>query len=161
MILAIGLLLILSLLITAIMKTVSHSAIGLGSIPGFAAPLTELFSFVLMTLLFAVIYKILPDAELHWKDVRIGALLTGLLFAVGKYLIALYLSTSSIGSSFGAAGALILVLTWIYYSTVIFFFGAEFTKVYSRECGAGIAPRRHATFVTKEMQVEQGVEKSA
>jgi membrane protein len=158
MILAIGFLLIISLLITTLMKMLSHSVNGFGSLPGLAQPLTELLSFVLLTLLFGVIYKVLPDVDLNWRDVRVGAFVTGLLFAAGKYLIALYLATSSIGSSFGAAGALILVLVWIYYSTVIFFFGAEFTKVYSRECGASINPSRHATFVTEEMRAQQGVE---
>jgi membrane protein len=161
MILAVGFLLVISLLVTTTMKVLSHSVIGFESISGFAAPVTELFSFALMTLLFAVIYKVLPDVKLRWKDVHVGAFVTGLLFAVGKYLIALYLASSGIGSSFGAAGAFILVLTWIYYSTVIFFFGAEFTKVYSRECGASVTPARHATFVTKEMRIEQGVEQSA
>jgi membrane protein len=161
MILAVGFLLIISLLITTTVKLLRQSVIGFESISGLATPVTELFSFALMTLLFAVIYKVLPDVKLRWKDVRVGAFVTGLLFAIGKYLIALYLASSGISSSFGAAGALILVLTWIYYSTVIFFFGAEFTKVYSRECGASVTPARHAAFVTKEMRIEQGVEESA
>jgi membrane protein len=161
MILAIGFLLIISLLITTVMKALQDHLIGFASFSGLAAPATELFSFIIMSLLFGVIYKVLPDVNLSWKDVLVGAFVTGLLFAIGKYLIALYLARSSIGSSFGAAGAFIVVLTWIYYSTVIFFFGAEFTKVYGRECGSRITPRRHATFVTKEMRVEQGVEESA
>jgi membrane protein len=159
MILTIGFLLIVSLLVTTLIKALSPVLTAVGYLPGVTPGLAELFSFILMTLLFAVIYKVLPDVHLNWKDVRVGAFVTGLLFAVGKYLIALYLAASNVGSAFGAAGALILVLTWIYYSAVIFFFGAEFTKVYSRECGGHVSPSRHATFVTKEMRVEQGVEK--
>ncbi len=160
MILAVGFLLIVSLVLTTGMQAVSRYMTGVVPFPGVTAPVTELCSFGLLSLLFGVIYKVLPDVQLRWRDVRIGALVTGLLFTIGKYLIALYLARSSITSSFGAAGALILVLVWIYYSTVIFLFGAEFTKVYSRECGAGIIPSRHATFVTREMRLEQGVEKT-
>ena len=159
MILAVGFLLIISLLLTTGMQAFSRYMTGMVLLPHFAAPMTELFSFVLVSLLFALIYKVLPDVHLRLRDVRVGAIVTGLLFTAGKYLIALYLATSSVASSFGAAGALILVLVWIYYSTVIFFFGAEFTKVYSRACGGGVVPSGHATFVTREMRLEQGLSK--
>lgn len=160
MVLAVGFLLIVSLVVTTAVQAVTHYMTGVLPMSPLTAPVTELGSFALMSLLFAVIYKVLPDVQLQWRDVWTGAAVTGILFTVGKYLIGLYLATSSVASSFGAAGALILVLVWIYYSTVIFFFGAEFTKVYSRECGRGVKPSRHATFASREMQVEQGVEKA-
>jgi membrane protein len=160
MVMAVGFLLIVSLVVTTAVQAVSHYMTALVPISALTAPLTELGSFALMSLLFAMIYKVLPDVQLQWHDVWTGAIVTGILFTAGKYLIGLYLATSSVASSFGAAGALILVLVWIYYSTVIFFFGAEFTKVYSRECGRGVKPSKHATFASREMQVEQGVEKS-
>src|SRR3954447_12603375 len=160
MVLAVGFLLIVSLIVTTAMQAVTHYMTALLPISALTAPLTELGSLALMSLLFAMIYKALPDVQLQWRDVWTGAIVTGILFTAGKYLIGLYLATSSVASSFGAAGALILVLVWIYYSTVIFFFGAEFTKVYSRECGRGVKPSKHATFASREMQVEQGVEKT-
>jgi membrane protein len=103
---------------------------------------------------------VLPDVEIGWEDVWIGATVTGLLFTIGKFLISLYLGTSSIASSFGAAGALILILVWVYYSTTIFLLGAEFTKVYASRFGSGICPSQNAQFVSVAMRHEQGLEKS-
>lgn len=88
-------------------------------------------SYVLVTVLFAAIYKVLPDVRLAWRDVAVGAILTALLFNAGKFLIALYLARSAVASSYGAAGAVILLLLWIYWSAQIFLFGAELTKVYA------------------------------
>jgi membrane protein len=85
----------------------------------------------LISVLFAAIYKVLPDRQLQWRDVILGAILTSFLFTVGKFLISFYLASSSMASSYGAAGSLILVLLWVYYSAQLFLLGAEFTKVYS------------------------------
>ncbi|UVK46732.1 YihY/virulence factor BrkB family protein [Mesorhizobium sp. AR07] len=93
-------------------------------------------SFVLIALLFAAIYKVLPDRTLQWRDVSIGAVVTALLFTVGKSLIGWYIGTSAIASSYGAAGALLVVLLWIYYSTEIFLLGAELTRAYSVRHGS-------------------------
>lgn len=90
-------------------------------------------SFVIITLLFAMIYRILPDVRIAWRDVWLGAVLTALLFVVGKTLIGLYLGRTGIASAYGAAGSLVVVLMWVYYSSLIFFFGAEFTRVHSRQ----------------------------
>ena len=95
-----------------------------------------LLSFLVMTLIFAMIYKALPDVRLTWGDVAIGAAITSLLFTIGKYLIGLYLSTSTIASSYGAAGSFLVVLLWVYYSAQVFFLGAEFTKVYTQRYGS-------------------------
>jgi membrane protein len=101
-------------------------------------------SFGFVTLLFAMIYKYLPDVRIKWRDVWIGAGLTSLLFTVGKMLIGLYLSTSGVASTYGAAGSLITVLLWVYYSALIFFLGAELTQVYAREFGSGVVPAKNA-----------------
>jgi membrane protein len=95
-----------------------------------------LLSFLVITLIFAVIYKILPDVRLAWTDVIVGACVSSLLFTIGRQLIALYLGKVGVGSAYGAAGSLVAVLIWIYYSAQFFFLGAEFTKVYARSHGS-------------------------
>lgn len=100
-----------------------------------------------ITLIFAMIYKVLPDATVKWRDVWIGALLTTLFFVLGKYLIGLYLGNSDIGSAYGAAGSLVIILVWIYYSAAIFLLGAQFTYVYAEEIGEKIRPYRNAVKV--------------
>jgi membrane protein len=98
--------------------------------------LNFLFSFGLVTLLFAMIYKILPAVRIAWRDVIIGSIITALLFSVGKFLIGLYLGNSAVASTYGAAGSVVLLLIWVYYSTQIFLLGAEFTKVYAHRYGS-------------------------
>jgi membrane protein len=98
-------------------------------------------SFGLISVLFAAIYKVLPDAELSWNDVLIGAVVTALLFNLGKFLIGFYLAHSATASTYGAAGALIVVLLWIYYSVQIFLLGAEFTKIHASRRGTAAAVR--------------------
>jgi uncharacterized BrkB/YihY/UPF0761 family membrane protein len=93
----------------------------------------------MVSALFAAIYKILPDRQLRWKDVAVGAVATAFLFTVGKTLIGLYIGSSSVASSYGAAGALVVVLLWIYYSSQIFLLGAEFTKVWASHHGSAEA----------------------
>ncbi len=95
-----------------------------------------LFSFLVITFLFAAIYKTLPDVKLKWSDVTVGASVTSLVFEIGKQLIGLYLAKASFTSTYGAAGSLVVVLVWVYYSAQLFFFGAEFTKVYTRTFGS-------------------------
>lgn len=95
-----------------------------------------LFSFLVITLIFAVIYKILPEIRLAWTDVIVGAGVSSLLFTVGKQLISLYLGKVGVGSAYGAAGSLVVVLIWVYYSAQLFFLGAEFTKIYARTRGS-------------------------
>jgi len=93
----------------------------------------------LITLLFAMIFKFLPDAKIAWHDVWIGAFITALLFTIGKFALGLYLGKSGVSSSYGAAGSLIVLLLWVYYSSQILFFGAEFTQVYSNRFGSHVA----------------------
>jgi membrane protein len=156
-VIAIGFLLITSLLFSAVLQAISTYLKDVVPLPSFAAPLAELTTFALLTVLFALIYKMLPDVEIGWRDVWIGAVFTSIFFTIGKFLIGLYLGTSSVASGFGAAGALILILVWVYYSTTIFLFGAEFTKVYARKHGCGICPTKHSEVVTQEARREQGL----
>ena len=107
-----------------------------------------LVSFAVISALFAMIFRVLPNVRIGWHDVRIGAVVTALLFTIGKFLIGLYLGTSSIASSFGAAGSVVIVLVWIFYSSCILFFGAEFTKVYARKFGSGIVPNSRAVLMS-------------
>lgn len=157
MVLGVGFLLIISLLLSAVLQAVNTFMTGYLPIPSFVAPLTAAISFFVLVLLFALIFKVLPDVKIGWQDVWIGAGVTAILFTAGKYLISLYLGTGSVASSFGAAGALILILVWIYYSTTIFLLGAEFTKVYASRYGSGIRPTRNACFVSEAMRADQGL----
>lgn len=106
-----------------------------------------LFSLAVITLIFAAIFKVLPDAKIKWRDVGIGAFITTLLFTSGKYLIGFYLGTSSVGTTYGAAGSFILMLIWIYFSTTILLLGAEFTYIYSKHIGSVILPGKGAVKV--------------
>ena len=112
-------------------------------------------SFGVITYLFAMIFKLLPDVDVAWRDVWVGAALTSLLFAVGKFIIGAYLGRATIGSAYGAAGSLVVILLWVYYSAQILFFGAEFTKAWTRRRGAGIAPTAMAVPVTEEAKAQQ------
>jgi hypothetical protein len=108
-------------------------------------------------LLFGAIYKVLPDVEIQWSDVWIGAAVTSLLFTLGRLLIGLYLGYAGVGSTFGAAGSLLVFLVWVYYSAQILFFGAEFTQVYARRYGSRIVPSDGAIPLTEEARAAQGI----
>ena len=109
-------------------------------------------SFVITALLFAMIYKYLPDVRIVWQDVVIGALITAGLFSTGKFFIGLYLGRMAIGSTYGAAGSFVVLLIWIYYSALISFFGAEFTQVYARRYGTRIQPESHAVRIDSDAE---------
>ncbi len=103
-----------------------------------------MISFLIIICIFALMFKVLPDAKIVWKDAWVGATITAILFTLGKYLIGFYLGNSSINSAYGAAGSLVVILIWVYYSTVIFLLGAEVTSVYATESGRPIEPHAHA-----------------
>jgi membrane protein len=107
-------------------------------------------------LLFALIYKVLPDVRTSWQDIRAGAIMTAVLFVIGKFLLGLYLGRSAVGSPYGAAGSLIVLLLWIYYSALIFFLGAEMTQAYARLSGRELVPAEGAerTPAAKEEEKE-------
>lgn len=113
-------------------------------------------TFAVLVFLFSIIYKVLPDAEIPWRSVRTGAVFTSLLFMLGKYLIGIYISYAAVGSVYGAAGTIVVIAVWIYYSAAILYFGAEFTQVYSEERGEKIQPSEHAVYI-QQVQVEKDV----
>ncbi len=117
----------------------------------------QVVSFGVSTLLFAVIFKVLPDAKVRWRDVWIGAVATAALFTLGRFLIGWYLGHAAIESSYGAAGSLVALLIWVYYSTQILFLGAEFTQVYAKAQGSSIEPGDNAIRITKEQLAQQGI----
>src|SRR6266498_2491896 len=139
MILGIGFLLLVSLVISAALSAVQTT---IGNVFPFSEFILQLINLVIsigvITVLFALIYKFLPDAEIAWREVWLGAFMTAVFFSLGKLLIGIYLGNSAVASSFGAAGSLVLLLVWIYYSAQILFFGAEFTEVYANNYGSKI-----------------------
>lgn len=105
--------------------------------------------FLIISSLFAIIYKVLPDARIRWKDAFVGAWFTGFLFLVGKFIIGYYLGSSDMGVTYGAAASVVIILSWVYYTATILYFGAEFTKVYALNKGGGIKPYNNAVFIIK------------
>lgn len=155
MVLVIGFLLLVSLVLSAVLA-------GVGAFFGNLVPdyvivgqiLNFVISFSVITVLIAAIYKFLPDVEVPWKDLWIGAAVTSLLFSIGKYLIGLYLGNSGVTSTYGAAGSIVVILLWVFYSAQIILFGAEFTQVYSKHRGSGLRPSKHAVPIRKVVEQE-------
>jgi len=158
MVLGIGFLLLVSLVFSAILAA-------LGNYLGNLIPELHLFwsilnfciSFSVISLLFALMFKFLPDVKITWGDVGIGAMITALLFTIGKTLIGLYLGNSSIGSTYGAAGSFVVLLLWVNYSAQILLFGAEFTQVYANKYGSQIVPAKNAVSLTEKARSQQGI----
>jgi membrane protein len=150
----IGFLLLVSLAASALMEGLGKKMSEL--IPAIGVWLMFIFSyaftFFLVVFLFAVIFKILPAAYLSWHEVWPGAITSAVLFMIGRFLISFYISKSDLGSTYGAAGSLVVLLVWVYYSSLILYFGAEFNKAYIIRFGAGIRPKAHA-LLTKEQTV--------
>ncbi len=112
---------------------------------------------LLTSSLFAIIFKVLPDAIIRWRDVFVGAMFTAILFMIGKFAITLYIGKSSVGTSYGAASSLVVLLLWVYYSSIILYFGAEFTKNYASSFGSAIKPNEYAVIVqTIQLERETG-----
>lgn len=109
-----------------------------------------IISFIVITILFGVIFKVLPDAKIPWKDVRMGAFFTACLFMLGRYIIGLYIETTAAGSPYGAAGSIIVILLWVYYTAAILYIGAEFTRAYADHIGAKIEPADYAVYVEQK-----------
>lgn len=145
MVLGVGFLLLVSLVVSTLL-----SALG-GAItpdaPGLSVlvqVLSALVSFAFVTVLFALMYRVIPDVRIAWRDVFMGAAVTALLFTIGKFLLGLYLGRASVASPYGAAGSLVVFVLWVYYSAQILFLGAEFTQVYATTLGSRIVPDEHA-----------------
>jgi len=139
-------LLLVSLTMEGVLKGFSHYVQAV--LPGgivIALAVYWIFDLAVVILLFAIIFKFLPDAKIQWRDVWIGAAMTAIFFAFGKWALGLYLGSGSAASAYGAASSLITLLLWVYYSSQILLFGAEFTQVYACRAGRGVAPDEHAT----------------
>lgn len=162
-ILSFGMVLALGFLLVSLVVTAAVSAVGefvRASLPGgegvFLA-LNFLVGTLIVAVCFAALFKWLPDARIAWRDVGLGALVTAVLFNVGQLAIGLYLGRSSAASVYGAAGSLVLVLLWIFYSAQLFFLGAEFTQVYANRSGSRVTPEPGAVRVTEEERSQQGM----
>ena len=154
---SLGFLLLVSLVITGLVEALSNRL--LHFFPDIALLLIYIFNllltFCVVTLLFAIVFKVLPDARIKWKDVITGAMVTALLFMIGKFGITLYIGASNVSTAYGTAGSLVIILLWIYYSSIILYFGAEFTKAYATTYGGLIQPNQYAVWV-KQVEVEDG-----
>ena len=145
MVLGVAFLLLVSLVLSSLLS--SLGTLLADTLPG-GATLWQVINFGLsfgvVTLLFALIFKVIPDAKVQWRDVWLGAAVTSLLFTIGKQLLGIYLGRAAVGSSYGAAGSIIALVVWVYYATQILFVGAEFTQVQARHRGAAIQPTPNA-----------------
>lgn len=158
MVLAIGFVLLVSLMLSTLLASFGDFV---GNLVSEAEVLLWIVNFVIsfavIAILFALIFKTVPDVEVAWRDVAIGAVLTALLFKLGEYALGFYFDRSDPTSSFGAAGSVILLLLWVYYSAQIMFLGAEFTQVYATEYGSGLRPESGAVVLTEEAKANQGM----
>lgn len=150
-VIGLGFLLIVSLMVSTVIDILSDFLLKI-----FPESMSVLFNFVnfgvtfiIITILFGVIFKFLPDAEIKWKYVRSGAIFTAILFILGKYLIGLYMQFTAPESAYGAAGSIIVILLWVYYTAAILYFGAEFTKVYTKWLSGEILPSKYAVRVVQ------------
>lgn len=152
---SLGFLLLVSLAISTIIEGLSDKL--KANFPDVAVVifyiLDLLISFVVITALFAVIFKVLPDAKTKWKDILPGALASGILFMIGKFAISFYIGKSNVGTTYGAAGSLVILLLWVYYSAMILYLGAEFAKAWSSHKGSSIRPNDYAVAL-KKVEVE-------
>lgn len=154
-IIALGFLLLVSLGVNSIIDTFSNQLQVYFPDIAFVVihSVNIVITFVVTVSIFSVIFKVLPDAKIEWKDVFAGALATTLFFMLGKFAISFYISKAHVGSTYGAAGSLIVLLLWVYYSSIILYFGAELTKAYALEFGSAIEPNDYAVS-TKVIEVE-------
>ncbi len=159
MVLGIGFLLIVSLVASVAVKYVADWLGNnvLGGAEWIAPALNIVLFFALLTVFFALLFKVLPDAEIQWKDVWVGGAITSVLFSIGKFALSWYLSRPGTASAYGSAGALVVLLLWINYASQILFFGAEFTKVYANKFGSKIEPEEHAQEILPEHRAAQGI----
>lgn len=159
MVIGIGFILLVSLVMNALLDTLfDYLTHYLPQVQlHLAYVINYVITFATISLLFAIIFKLLPDARVKWKDVWVGALTTAVLFMVGKFAIGFYLGKSKVSSTYGAAGSIIIILLWVYYSATILYFGAAFTRAYTHYIGRHIHPNDYAVYV-RQMEVESLVD---
>ena len=156
LVVSMGFVLLVSLILNALMDILSEKLVRLFedyTIYLFYG-LNIIIIFMIITALFAIIFKVLPDATIGWKEAFVGAGFTALLFLLGKFLIGYYLGKADMGLTYGAAASIVIILSWVYYSSLILYFGAEFTKVYAIETGSKIMPTETAVFIIKKESKE-------
>jgi membrane protein len=155
-IVTLGFLLLVSLVLSALIDTLgNHLQARFPDVTVMLLYVTNLIiTFLVSTALFAVIFKVLPDAKMNWRDMWPGAITTAILFMIGKFGISVYIAKTDIGSTYGAAGSLVILLLWVYYSAIILYFGAAITKSYANNHGSGIRPKAYAT-ITKVVELER------
>jgi membrane protein len=155
-IVSLSFILLVSLMVNTVLDLISNRLTHL--FPGIqvyaAYGINLLLTFLIITFLFGVIFKVLPDAKIKWKDVLTGALTTALLFMLGKFAISFYLGAKNVGNTYGAAGSIVLILLWVYYSAIILYFGAAFTKHYAQFKGRRIYPNNYAVW-TEHVEKEK------
>jgi membrane protein len=156
LIISVGFLLLVSLVINTAMDVLNEHLFRM--FPDTTVVLFYILNTVILvaviSVLFAIIFKVLPDGKIKWKDAFVGAIFTSILFILGKTAIGFYLGNSSLGVTYGTAAAVIIILTWVYYTSIILYFGAEFTKVYALDYGGGIVPHHTAVFIIKQESKE-------
>jgi membrane protein len=156
LVLTIGFLLLVSLMLTTVVTVlISYAESFIPLHPVVLRAMDLSLALVVVTVLFTMIFKVLPDVQLRWRDVWKGAFLTALLFTVGRYLISIYLGRTGVASTYGAAGSLVVLLMWVYYSTLILFFGVEFTRATLEEKGVEIRPKSTAVRVHRQVIADE------
>ena len=162
MVLAVGFVLLVSMILSAFVVAFSGYIGSIVAVPSWLIPiLNDAINFVVISILFALIFKVLPDVRIRWRDVWVGSIGTAFLFTIGKFLLGVYLAREATSSPYGAASSFVVILLYIYYASVILYFGAEFTQVYTRYRGVRIQPSRYAVRITDFERAEQGMPRSS
>lgn len=156
-VISLGFLLLVSLIINGLLEALTGELSRL--FPQMTLTIVYIANIIITLLvtsfLFAIIFKVLPDAKIHWRDVLVGSVVTAILFMLSKFAITFYIGRSNISSAYGTAGSLVVLLLWVYFSAIILYFGAEFTKAYAAEYGKLIRPSQYAVWI-KHVEVEEG-----
>ena len=156
-VISLGFLLLVSLIINGLLEALTNELSRI--FPDMTLTIVYIANIVITLLvtsfLFAIIFKVLPDAKIHWRDVAVGSVVTAILFMLSKFAITFYIGRSNISSAYGTAGSLVVLLLWVYFAAIILYFGAEFTKAYATEYGTLIRPSQYAVWI-KHVEVEEG-----
>ena len=161
MVLGVAFLLLVSLVVSAALSALGNWVSDFVGVQWVWQGVNFVVSLAMITVLFALVFKVIPDVTIRWRDVWMGAAVTAALFTVGKFLFGLYVGKAGVASAYGAAGSLVVMVVWVFYSAHILFVGAEFTQVYARAKGSPIAPARGAIAVTEGPRTQQGIPRAA